>query len=517
MLGLYRLERCIGIGGMGEVYEARHTGLGKRVALKALRPSATRDPVERLRFQREAETASQLTHPHVVDITDMGEHEGTPFFVMEYLEGETLSERLKREPRLTTQQLVDLLLPVVAALGHAHNRRVVHRDVKPGNILLCRSAAGELVPKVLDFGICKPLDGQDGQELTVSASLIGTPNYMAPEQALGAKFVDERADQYAVGAVLYEGVTGRRPHSSPDETFLGLLNSIASGEVDRPSLYAPSLPAGLEEVIAKAMERDADARFPSMRELGRALLPFASERGRLLYQPAISALTSVELGDETLLDISAVTGSGTLATGDSTRHAYAGQTHGNSGRAPPWREPRHLVLGALAVSLIASAALILSGRGASGESPPADVAGTSVVERPVKLQIDTRVTPSDAVIELDGRPVGQGRVRTTLERDGSTHGLRFTAPGYDSQLLTFTDTPPPAHVTLLPVQPTPAPPDAQLPEAAAAASAVGGAAERTFSGATRAAAQPPPRAASSKSQTPAPASLPTDNIDPWAQ
>jgi serine/threonine-protein kinase len=201
--GRYRIVRKLGAGGMGSVYEAEHQELGRRVALKMLHRDLTHTPEVVARFLREARATAKVRHPHVVDVQDVGSEGGAPFLVMEYLDGEDLASLLVREGRLAVERATDLLLPVLAGVDAAHQAGIVHRDLKPENIFLLRAPGGELHPKVLDFGIAKVLDPAGSLTLTRTASLLGTPYYMSPEQARGARDVDGRTDQYALGVILY--------------------------------------------------------------------------------------------------------------------------------------------------------------------------------------------------------------------------------------------------------------------------------------------------------------------------
>ena len=284
--GRYRVVRCIGVGGMGAVYEAVHDDLEKRVALKTLHPSMAREPEARARFLREGRAASRIRHPNVVEVFDVGQHDDTLFLVMEHLAGEDLAALIAREGALPVERLVDLVLPVVAAVATAHEEGVVHRDLKPENIFLAQTRNGAVQPKVLDFGISKVSGAPNAPRITGASSMIGTPLYMSPEQAQGAA-VDGRSDQYAVGVILYECATGHVPFDAPE--LYPLLHAIVLGEHAAPRSLRPELPADFEAVIERAMARDADRRFESMHALGRALLPFASRTNRGLWRDVFGA------------------------------------------------------------------------------------------------------------------------------------------------------------------------------------------------------------------------------------
>ena len=183
-LGKYQIVRLLGAGGMGSVYEATHSEIGKRVAIKTLSPAVAAIPGARQRFLREAQLTSRLDHPHIVDLSDMGTEGRIAYLVMELLAGEDLAHRLERTGRMAPREIVDLMLPVCSALIAAHDAGIVHRDLKPQNIFLASSVQG-IVPKVLDFGISKSSDTDAISSLTSTGSVIGTPHYLAPEQPKG--------------------------------------------------------------------------------------------------------------------------------------------------------------------------------------------------------------------------------------------------------------------------------------------------------------------------------------------
>lgn len=288
MLGRYHLLRRLGQGGMGVVYEAVHQDLRKRAAIKVLHPQFAADSGVRARFLREGQAASRVRHPNVVDVYDVAVEDAEPYLVMELLDGENLAALFQRSMPLAVEQMVDISVPIAAALAAAHDLGIIHRDLKPENVLLSRTRAG-LVPKVLDFGISKVLDAEAAQRLTGSVALLGTPCYMSPEQAKNARRIDGRADIYSIGVLLYEGLTGSRPFHG--DALYVLLNAIVAGQFARPSKLQPDLPAELEAIVLRAMATRPEDRFPDARALGLALLPFASERTRLNYSDELTQST----------------------------------------------------------------------------------------------------------------------------------------------------------------------------------------------------------------------------------
>ncbi len=286
VFGRYVIARRIGKGGIGAVYEATHADLQKRVALKTLHPEYARDPQVRARFLQEGKAASRLRHPHVVDVSDFGVQDGNAFLVMEYLEGEGLDAVLAREGALSVERIAELLLPICSAVSAAHREGIVHRDLKPENIFLARNALGQTLPKVLDFGISKLDDPGSNFVKTGTAALLGTPYYMSPEQAQGARGVDARSDQYALGVILYECTTGQKPFDA--DALYVLLKNIVEGACAPPRQLVPTLPERFERMVLRAMNVAPEGRFPSVDDLARELVSFAAAPARSTWEPLLS-------------------------------------------------------------------------------------------------------------------------------------------------------------------------------------------------------------------------------------
>lgn len=283
--GPYRVVRLIGWGGMGEVYEAVHLGLDKHVALKTLHRGFTRHGSEVLdSFMQEGRTASRIKHPHIVDVTDMGVDGGIPYLVMELMEGMSLAERLGEGP-LSETDAVDLLIPVLDALQCAHQAGVIHRDLKPENIFLARGRRG-IVPKVLDFGISKLIVQEAEGTPDGSQRRFGTPSYMAPE-LLDAAAATPSSDLYAVGAILYEALTGELAFPPTVGDTRTLLRAVASGDFRPPTAVRAGLSVELEAVILSAMAADPVGRHPRAHSMLSALLPFASEQIAAQWRPVV--------------------------------------------------------------------------------------------------------------------------------------------------------------------------------------------------------------------------------------
>jgi serine/threonine-protein kinase len=278
-VGQYLLGRELGRGAMATVYEAEHVALGKRVALKRMHAHLATDATSASRFLREGRAATQIRSPNVVEVFDVGSHEDIPYLVMELLEGVDLAEHLRERGRLSPEETADIMLPVACAVDAAHQAGVVHRDLKPSNIFLARRGAQAVSPIILDFGISK-IAGDTSQDLTASAVLLGTVHYMSPEQTSGGRQASAASDQYALGVMLYECLTGAKPFAGAGTTPYAVMHAIVSARPPRPSALDPSLPAELDAVVTRAMHRDPSERFASVRDLARALLPWASSGSR---------------------------------------------------------------------------------------------------------------------------------------------------------------------------------------------------------------------------------------------
>ena len=285
-LGKYAIVRLLGAGGMGAVYEALHTEIGKHVAVKVLGPAVAAIPGARARFLREAQITSRVRHPNIVDVTDMGNEGGQTYIVMELLSGEDLAHRLGRQGRMAEREVADIMLPVCAAVAAAHQAGITHRDLKPQNIFLATHQNG-VQPTVLDFGISKGSDILGAGTLTGTGAMIGTPFYLAPEQILDNRSAGPASDQYSLGVILYECLTGRRPYEA--ENLFVVFQAIVAGNPILPRDLRPELSSALEEVLLRAMHVSPRHRFDSSHALGRALLPFATDRARVLWEEAFSA------------------------------------------------------------------------------------------------------------------------------------------------------------------------------------------------------------------------------------
>jgi eukaryotic-like serine/threonine-protein kinase len=448
VLGAYVLEHRLGQGGMAAVFAGRHRALGKRVAIKMLLPhNAARAEIAR-RFVREGEAAARLDHPHVVGVSDVGtDARGAPFLVMEYLDGEDLGALLKRRGRLDVEQTADLLIPVLSAVAAAHDAGIVHRDLKPQNIFLARER-NEVVPKVLDFGISKLLDG-DNLDLTGTGAILGTPYYISPEQAQGVRKLDARTDQFSLGVIMYECVTGKRPFDG--SSLYSVIANIVSVPHAPPRKLVHPLEPRFEAIVNRALAKDPGARFADARAFGRALLPFASFRVRLSHAPefggealdddALPQVGAVERGGlrPRLAALPAWARSGLLAGALFLLALTIGlATYPHAPSKPRTGPP----------PLFAEGAPERARQWAATASQPhvgeqvRSAAASAQTPAPRSYRVTLRAQPASARLSLDGQDAGTGSLSRELPIDGAEHLVEASAPGHRGLTVRFRDAPP---------------------------------------------------------------------------
>ncbi|MGA7122732.1 MAG: serine/threonine-protein kinase [Polyangiaceae bacterium] len=275
--GKYRIVRRLGEGGMGVVFEALHLRLRQSVAIKFLRPEVMRTPHAVERFEREARASGRVRSRHVVSVMDVDtDTQGRPYMVLELLRGRDLQAELRQRGPLPIPEAIDLILQACGALAEAHEAGIVHRDLKPSNLFLAEEGGSRIV-KILDFGISKSAPDVD-PSVTSAAVSVGTPLYMSPEQVRSSRDVDRRADVWSLGIILYELIAGAPPFSGTTTAAVAAIVADAT-----PSLRAvrPEVPEALERVIAAALAKDRENRFPGTEAFGAALVRFASADRRI--------------------------------------------------------------------------------------------------------------------------------------------------------------------------------------------------------------------------------------------
>jgi serine/threonine-protein kinase len=304
--GRYKITEVMASGAMGAVFKAERVPIGKLVAIKFLHASFANDSEFQARFERETRVMSKLNHPNCVSVLDFGAWEGSPYLVMDYVDGTTLRARLDKGP-IPALQALGMARQVLAGLAHAHQQEVFHRDVKPANIMISEEIGhGERV-RILDFGLAR-LQGNVGRDATQTNMVVGTPNYMAPEQTVPGSMIDARTDLYAVGVVLFEMVVGQRPfHSEDTLQLLGMHRAAPIPRLADRVQPGTEIPIGLQEIVDKAMAKSAKARYQSAIEFANAIdevtagkldpMEIDATLPKMKSGPVVSPAGSLALGD----------------------------------------------------------------------------------------------------------------------------------------------------------------------------------------------------------------------------
>jgi YVTN family beta-propeller protein len=412
----YAIEREIGRGGMGVVYLAAHERLDRRVALKLISPGQAGDRLSRERFIRESRLAAAIEHPHAVPIYEAGEEDGTLFIAMRYVEGTDLRKLLADEQWLAPDRTASLLADIAGALDDAHARGLVHRDVKPGNILI-GDVGGEDWAYLTDFGLTKRTTGSD---LTESGEWVGTLDYVSPEQIRGGR-LDARSDVYALGCVLFEALSGRIPFERPDD--VSKLYAHLNDAPPRLAEIAPDLPQAIQPVIDRALDKEPSGRFPSAGDLARS--------------------AAFALGGEPVTVPERSVAAGEAAPGGSRRESEAPT------RRLGARRPGRRALLAVAAGMLVAAALTWAGiellGGDSGEPAPAVADTIPVGSEPLALAVgrggvwvtnsgDATVTRINAATGDAGRPIRVGERPAGVALGGGSVWVADSGSGTVSRL-----------------------------------------------------------------------------------
>jgi serine/threonine-protein kinase len=365
LAGKYRVDKVLGVGGMGVVVAAHHLQLDDHVAIKFLLPDTLGNKDAVARFAREARAAVKIKSEHVARVTDVGTMEnGAPYMVMEYLDGGDLAGWIEQRGALGAELAVDFVLQACEAIAEAHALGIVHRDLKPANLFVARLPGGVQSVKVLDFGISKltGLSGSGNQSsATKTSALMGSPLYMSPEQMQSSKDVDARGDIWALGVILYELVTGVSPFIA--ETMPELILKIMSSPPPPMQSHRVDVPDGLEAVILRCLEKDRGRRYQSVGELGAALLPFGSKRARASVDRIYQVMQAAGMSASAFaLPPSSGAQAAAAAVQAGTSGAFGGTAPGRGGARPAM-----LVGGALVglAVLVGVGTLVFRGGGSS--------------------------------------------------------------------------------------------------------------------------------------------------------
>jgi serine/threonine-protein kinase len=408
--GKYRVDRVLGSGGMGVVIAAHHLGLDQQVAIKLLLPDVLEDPEAGARFEREARAAAKIKNEHIARVMDVGTLEsGSPYMVMEYLEGEDLAERLRREGRLAIDHAVELVLQTCEVLAEAHGLGIVHRDLKPANLFCLLGPEGGVSIKVLDFGISK-VTGPNTSHTTITktSTLMGSPTYMSPEQIHSARRVDARTDIWSIGVILYELLAGRLPFGG--ESVPEICLRVTKRSPPPLRRYRPDTPSALEAVILKCLEKDRNKRFSNVAELSVALAPFGADRVQLSVERIAQLARSGRAGPRSTFPSSFPEQSSSRGRKVPVSWWKTAKWHAVHGK---WAGAR----GAMAATALAAVGVALIGtdmlsrRSVAAPVPaptqtPANVSGLEpLLPGSGECHIDLKSTP-ESTVSVDGRKVG---------------------------------------------------------------------------------------------------------------
>lgn len=395
--GKYELVRLLGQGGMGSVYEARHTGLERRFAIKFLLPEFVANHEVLRRFSNEAKAAGRLEHPNVGAVTDLGRApDGSPFLVLEFLRGMDCARLLKKSGPLTVSRACNIVYQACLGLDAAHMAGIVHRDVKPENLFVTDAGDGTDLVKVLDFGIAK-LRLPDASAVTGSGASMGTFFYMSPEQIRDAGKVDQRTDIWALGVVLYELLTGKKPFDGADA--LQVIYRIVNENPEPVDRLRDGLPGQLVKIIQRAMNKSHDERFESAPALADAIAPFT---GRQSVRPAQQVDPfDATVAASTPLQRSTTSHAGIATISKIVRQAGAGKLQKKRRLVVSW------LFGAVAAAVAGTAAFALSKR--DPPAPAFPTAGAVVVS-----SVDT------SIVTLASSPVGSSETDRNVGLGGAT-------------------------------------------------------------------------------------------------
>ena len=388
--GKYSVVRVVGEGGMGVVYEARHTKLGQRVAIKLLREAERLVPEFVHRFEREARAAAKLKSPNVTRVYDVDQlDDGTPFMVMEFLDGVDLDTELEQRGRLPPDEAVGYLLQACSAVAEAHALGIVHRDLKPHNLFLTGPREARQV-KLLDFGISKIHDESE-TSVTLTRSSLGTPLYMSPEQIRSARKADTRSDVWSLGVILYELITGRAPFDGDGPS--GVIAAITADDPMPPDALCPGLSSELSAAILKALEKRPSRRYQSVTELAEALRPFG---------PFGAWVPPTGVSNPSNARISIPDFDGSLVRAEALTVAAPGNEQESAARAARSSRSRSgIAIAALALAALVATAVFVATRPKAEAVEPAarDTAPVPLRELVPEPHVTQRAVPDEPSVE----------------------------------------------------------------------------------------------------------------------
>jgi tRNA A-37 threonylcarbamoyl transferase component Bud32 len=440
--GRYAVERLLGEGGMGAVYQGLHVMVGRKVAIKFLHSELTGSEEVVKRFYREARAAAAIGHRNIVEVLDVGLSElGEPYLVMEFLEGESLGEMLERVGPIELGAALGVLDPALRALSAAHAKGIVHRDLKPDNIFLGHGPDGEVEVKLIDFGISKFADAEGKSQLTQTGSLLGTPAYMAPEQARGDRELDARADIYAMGVILYQALTGELPFDG--EHYNQLLISVLTEQPRDPSEAYAGFPSEARELVLSTLSKDPAERPQSAAEMLERLKALEGWGGRSEHLTRVAS--SIEKRNVAAGDVGDALreGSGSSASAvysQMMREGTPGVWAGTRPKGARRRKGLLIGLSVAAAALVAAVVLAWVFTGgdeeeavgvplAAPEPEPEPAAEPAEADDPGAVRIEVRGVPQGAKIYYDGAPVPVNPF--PVERRERLVKLEVRAEGYE--------------------------------------------------------------------------------------
>ncbi len=440
-IGRYHVVEQLGEGGMAQVYKAYDNRLERYVAVKVILPSQSQDETFLKRFEREAKSLAQFSHPNIVRVLDYGDQNGMPYLIMEFVSGGTLKQKLGSP--MPFPEAARILAPIARALDAAHHRGIYHRDVKPANILLNESGQ----PLLSDFGIAKVLEtGGDGSTLTGAGVGIGTPEYMSPEQGMGSA-IDQRTDVYSLGVVFYELVTGRKPYRA--DTPMAVVYKQITEPLPRPREFMPTLPDDVERIIFKAMAKKPEDRYQDMRAFADALEALAARQ-----IAASSEATVVSRPSEATLLSPAPVGPTVVSQAQSgptvVSPAQPGAVHPAPAQPAPTAPKKSsmlwVILGVVGVgglAVLIAAGVLISRLISPPKTPPAAASGQPTLaagQSTEKAPVAVGSTPAPAQTSA-GPTATQPAVETPVNLDPNALSIQNIEAGLeklDSYKLTFT-------------------------------------------------------------------------------